>query len=132
MTKETAIIADFKNALQRFSEILVEPKTAITRDAAIQRFEFSFDLAWKVIKTVLEEKKGIICNSPNECIREAYQQKFIEYDKKWMQVLKNRNLTAHTYNEKLIEEIFIELPTALELFTSLLAKIETGCDNLQK
>ncbi len=93
------------------------------RDAAIQRFEFSFDLAWKVLKTVLEERKGIICNSPNECIREAYQQKFIDYDKKWMSVLKNRNLTAHTYNQNLIEEIFAELPIALELFSTLLKKI---------
>ena len=113
MTKETAIIDDFTSALRRFSEILAEPKTAIVRDAAIQRFEFSFDLAWKVLKTVLEEQKGIICTSPNECIREAYQQKFIDYDKKWMSVLKNRNLTAHTYNEKLIDEIFAELPIAL-------------------
>ena len=123
MTKETAIIDDFTSALRRFSEILAEPKTAIVRDAAIQRFEFSFDLAWKVLKTVLEEQKGIICTSPNECIREAYQQKFIDYDEKWMSVLKNRNLTAHTYNEKLIEEIFAELPIALELFSTLLKKI---------
>ena len=123
MTKETAIIDDFTSALRRFSEILAEPKTAIVRDAAIQRFEFSFDLAWKVLKTVLEEQKGIICTSPNECIREAYQQKFIDYDKKWMSVLKNRNLTAHTYNQNLIEEIFAELPIALELFSTLLKKI---------
>lgn len=39
-------------------------------DATIQRFEFCFELAWKLMKTVLEYE-GIEANSPRSCIREG-------------------------------------------------------------
>jgi hypothetical protein len=45
------ILNDFKNAISRLEEVLKLEKTDIVRDSAIKRFELSFDLAWKAIKS---------------------------------------------------------------------------------
>ena len=42
--------ADFSRALARLGEALSAPKSDLVRDAAIQRFEFTFELAWKTMK----------------------------------------------------------------------------------
>lgn len=61
---------DFNKALSRLKEALVLPETEINRDAAIQRFEFTFELAWKLMKTT-NEILGTPCYSPRDCIRLA-------------------------------------------------------------
>lgn len=119
MTKLEAIIEQFANALERLKEVMVMPKTDIIRDSAIQRFEFTVDLAWKMIKEYLEEKKGILCSSPKDCIREAYRQGLIEYDESWIKLIDARNMTAHMYNEKMADDIYNKLNDALGLFEKL-------------
>ena len=64
MTKLEATIKQFENALTRLREVLAVSKNDIARDSAIQRFEFTLDLSWKMIKAFLEDRKGIICVSP--------------------------------------------------------------------
>ena len=49
---------------------LAAPKTDLNRDASIQRFEFTFELAWKTMRRILKYK-GILINSPRDTIREA-------------------------------------------------------------
>ena len=71
----------FKKAVTRLEEILKLPKNDVIRDSAIKRFEFSFDLGWKLMRAYLREEKGIDCDSPKECIRSAYRHGLIGYDK---------------------------------------------------
>ncbi|MBI4972668.1 MAG: nucleotidyltransferase substrate binding protein, partial [Candidatus Omnitrophica bacterium] len=103
MTKLAATIKQFETALMRLKEALAVEKTDIVRDSAIQRFEFTLDLAWKMLKAFLEDKKGIICVSPKECFREAYRQGIIDYDEEWIKFVDMRNETVHTYNEEIAE-----------------------------
>ena len=124
MTKFEAIYKQFKNAIERFDEVLKKEKDAFMRDSAIKRFEFCFDLSWKLIKAFLEEKKGIICNSPKGCFREAYKQGFIEYDDFWIEMTDMRNQTSHTYNEENADTIYNQLPQTLCRFQELLKSIE--------
>lgn len=119
MTKLEALIKQFEKALGRFREVMDMPKTDVIRDSAIQRFEFTMDLSWKMLKAFLEEKKGVICTSPKECFREAYRQGIIEYDDDWIKLVDIRNETVHTYNEKKAEEVYHQLPNALEHFKVL-------------
>lgn len=123
MNKFTAVKNQFEKALDKLEEVLSVPKNEIVRDSAIQRFEFTLDLSWKMLKAYLEETKGIICHSPKDCFREAYRQKIIQYNDQWIHLVDLRNETVHTYNENLAEMIYKELPEALTLFKSLLAKI---------
>ena len=123
MTKKEAITAQFSQALVALKKALDQPKDEFVRDSAIQRFEFSFDLAWKTIKTTLEEDHGVICNSPKECFRQAYQQKIIEYDDYWLEITDLRNKTTHTYSEQTAEEIYHQLPKVLEELSDLAKKL---------
>lgn len=123
MTKYEAVRQDFESALTRLREVLAIEKTSITRDSAIQRFEFTVDLAWKTIKTYLEEKKGVRCTSPKGCIQDAFQNGIIVYDEYWLEMIDLRNETSHTYKEALAEEVFAQLPKAAEYCGKLLTNM---------
>lgn len=58
---------DLEKILLKLEEVLSLEKSEINRDSAIKRFEIAFDIAWKALKTYLEEKYGIICKSPKGC-----------------------------------------------------------------
>ena len=111
---------DFKEALARLREILRLEPGDVVRDAAIKRFEFTFDLAWKYLKARLEEEKGVVCRSPKDCFRQAYVQKLILYDDFWLTMTDLRNQSVHLYDKKLAEEIFQKLPEIISNFQSLL------------
>lgn len=124
MTKEDGEKEKFLKTVKNLEETLQKEKTEERRDSAIKRFELCFDVAWKLIKILLEEEKGIICNSPNDCFKQAYMQGFIKYDDLWIKMVKERNAAIHTYNEKLADALYDKLPKFLELFKSLKEKIE--------
>lgn len=124
MTKLKAQIDQFKKAVQRLEEALEEEKNVLARDSAILRFQMSFDLCWKLIKTFLREQHEIECNSPLTCFREAYQQKLIENDDFWMTMPKMRNAIVHTYEEALAEDLYAKLPNVLKLFQQLLENLK--------
>jgi len=125
MTKLEAIIKQFEMAFFRLKEVLSMEKTAVIRDSAIQRFEFTLDLSWKALKSYLEERKGIICASPKECFREAYKQGIISYDEEWIDIVDMRNETTHTYNEKTAQKVFEKLPNTLKNFEVLLKTLSS-------
>ncbi|MCK5475202.1 MAG: nucleotidyltransferase substrate binding protein [Candidatus Pacebacteria bacterium] len=117
------IFASFEKSLQRLREILGEEKTVANRDSAIKRFEFTVELAWKCVQKFLREQE-IICRSPKECLKEAFKFGLIEDDPKWFEMMKDRNLTVHTYNETTAEEVYNRLPNYLEIFESLKEKLD--------
>lgn len=121
------IFASFEKSLQRLREILEEEKTVANRDSAIKRFEFTVELAWKCIQKFLREQE-IICRSPKECLKEAFKFGLIEDDPRWLEIMEDRNLTAHTYNEITAEEVYNRLPNYIEVFELLKEKL----DQLQK
>jgi len=123
MNKLEGLKNDFEKSLKKFKEILNTPASEITRDAALKRFEFTFDLAWKTLQAYLEENKGIVCKSPKECIREAYRLGIIDYDEKWLNIVDWRNQIVHEYSEDFAEELFEKLPDVLKIFEELLKKI---------
>ena len=124
MTKQEAQLAQFKKALARLNEALAAPQSDIVRDSAIQRFEFTIDMAWKLVKTCLEEKYGIVCQAPKECFREAYKQKLLAYDEFWLELVDMRNQTSHTYKEEVAQSVFERLPKTAEYMAALVKIIE--------
>jgi hypothetical protein len=65
-------LVPFGNALARLSEALNQPKTEWTRDAAIQRFEFTIELAWKTIIR-FARREGFECDSSRQALRAAFK-----------------------------------------------------------
>lgn len=95
-------------ALQRLDEVLkediaVHPSSV---DATIQRFEFSIELFWKALKKKLFYDHGIDAQSPKAVLQKAYANRLISDENMWLDMLEDRNLTSHTYNQKLALEIY--------------------------
>lgn len=124
------IFASFEKSLKRFEEILKEEKTIANRDSAIKRFEFTVELAWKSIQKFLREQE-IICRSPKECLKEAFKFGLIEDDSRWIEILEDRNLTVHAYDEEMAEAVYNRLPKYLEVFNLLKQKLEQYIVNEQ-
>ncbi|MEK7496354.1 MAG: HI0074 family nucleotidyltransferase substrate-binding subunit [Patescibacteria group bacterium] len=123
MSQLVIIREQYEKALARLQEVLQLPFSEVVRDSAIQRFEFTVDLAWKTMKAYLVEVKGITCTSPKDCVRLAHLHGLIEYDDSWLELIDLRNETAHTYHEELAARIYSELPRTVEIFQKLLIKL---------
>ncbi len=95
------IYLDYKKALERLKEALAEDisKGNIIIDGTIQRFEFTFELAWKLARAVLNYN-GIEVEIPRLIIKEAFKAKLILDGEGWIDMLEDRNKTSHIYDEK--------------------------------
>jgi len=112
-------------ALSQLQKALDQPKSEYLRDAVIQRFEFTYELAWKTLKIYLETIDLLVLN-PKETLKVAYQQGILADADAWSELHMNRNLTSHTYDEQLAEDIYAFLKTkGLALFLELKDKLET-------
>lgn len=85
-----------------------EELSELEQAGIIQFFEMTFELAWKVLKDYLEAE-GYIVKSPRETIKQAFQIQLINDGHIWMEALAVRNLTTHTYDEKLINKLINDI-----------------------
>lgn len=122
----------WKQRFQNFEKslLLLEGALAIPspdvyqRAGLIQFFETTFELSWKVLKDYFEAEGFADVKSPRAVIKTAFETGLIEEGHIWMELLKDRNLTAHTYDEatankieKLIEGKYY--PVVRKLYESL-------------
>lgn len=68
-------------------------------DGTIQRFEFTYELAWKLAKAILNYN-GIEADNPRMVLKEAFKAKIIKDGTAWIDMLEDRNKTSHIYDEK--------------------------------
>ena len=113
-----------EHALERLDEALARPVDPLIRDAAIKRFEFTFEMAWKAIQAQAR-REALDCLSPRDCFRTAFRLGLVENDERWMRMVEDRNRTSHTYNEKTAQEIYGALSAYSSLFRDLLARLRT-------
>lgn len=106
MEKASLQLEDLKKALKKLKEALELPDNEINRDATIQRFEFTFELAWKLMQNIAQENSPNVYG-PKNAIREAAQLGLITDPEKWFEYLKKRNLASHTYNEEQAKEVYM-------------------------
>lgn len=116
--------AQFGRALQRLREVMVEPETDITRDSAIQRFEFTLDLAWKTVQAYVRKQKGIRCASPKDCFRIAEEMSIVPDSAEWDGWVDLRNNTVHTYNEAFAKHVYTQIPKAIAHFSALHERLQ--------
>lgn len=120
-----AVFKSFSLSVARLAEVLKEPKTVVTRDSAIKRFELTFELAWKSAKAYLGNR-GIVCQSPRDCLMDIFRLGIIRDNPLWLRMIEDRNLCVHTYNEKLAEDVYGRLAEYLLVFDELRSALETG------
>jgi len=106
------------NAISRLREVMEHPQldeNEYMRDAAIQRFEFTIELFWKLLKKVLFHEK-IDTTTPRDTLSKAYQYELIGDEKTWLQMLDDRNNTSHAYREEEAKKIFENIKKYLPVF----------------
>ena len=127
MSEPNTKVNNFTKALARLKEGIAKYDEAddLLRDGVIQRFEFTFELAWKTLKAVFEDEGLTGLNSPKTVLREAFAAGLINDDELWLSMLSDRNSTAHIYSEQLAIEIchHIQRKYVVEL-VNLLEKIK--------
>lgn len=108
MTKIQSITSDLTNANLRLAEALNAEPTDLNQDATIQRFEFTFELSWKLMQEVLtnnlRKTRGV-----KDVIRQAVDMALIDNIEKWFKFLECRNLTVHTYKLEIARSIYTQI-----------------------
>jgi nucleotidyltransferase substrate binding protein (TIGR01987 family) len=106
-TQDRFVLAleQFARALSRLRAVLERPEDDVVRDAMIQRFEFTFEMAWKAMYRLLRQRGSDISESAFDVIPAAFTQGLIEDAAGWGDMRRYRNLTSHTYNEKVAIEV---------------------------
>lgn len=90
---------NFDRAYQRLMEAVNQKSlNELERNGLIQRFEFTLDLSWKVMKDYLEEKGFVFKPSPKDTFRQAQQAGLIDYAQALMDGLDLRNILSHDYD----------------------------------
>ena len=118
-------LADARQALKTLKEALNEKYSVLVRDASIQRFEYTVQAVWKCLQVYLREKEGIECSSPKSCFREAGAAGLLKEEDVVisLEMVDDRNLTAHTYHEELAVKIFGNLSSYSRVMDELLTAI---------
>ena len=87
-----------------------KPLTQLEKEGCIQRFEYAFELAWKVMKDYLEGEGLVISPlTPANVIRTAFEARLIADGQVWMDALDARNKMSHTYDLAKFEEVIADI-----------------------
>jgi nucleotidyltransferase substrate binding protein (TIGR01987 family) len=114
-----------RRALLTLEELADHPVGKIIRDASIQRFEYSFEATWKAAQAVLLERFGVELGSPKPVVRASFENGLLDENEARLALamVDHRNLTAHTYNETLAEEIYAALPEYRRLMRAWIERL---------
>ena len=90
-------------------EGLEDVLSEMLKEGLIQRFEYTHELAWNVMKDYAEYQGNNNVGGSRDATREAFQLKLIEDGGLWMDMIRSRNKTSHTYNEATANEIYTKI-----------------------
>jgi nucleotidyltransferase substrate binding protein (TIGR01987 family) len=121
-SRRTALLSQ---ALARLEETLARPEDPIIRDACIQRFEFTFEMAWRAIQE-RARAEGLDCVSPRDCFRTGFRLGLVGQDPRWLAMVEDRNRTTHLYDEETARKVYRALPGYVELLRGLLTRLGEG------
>lgn len=106
--------SNYRKALARLTqavEIMQQRETAgneleaLLQEGLIQRFEYTHELAWKVMKDYAEYQGYTDIRGSRDAIRKALEMGLID-DRRWMESIEDCNLTSHNYDDETAEEIY--------------------------
>jgi nucleotidyltransferase substrate binding protein (TIGR01987 family) len=122
-------ISPLLKAQQKFELFRNHLNSEQEKAGAIQAFEFCFELSWRTLKRVLN-KKGLDVASPRDTFRTAAQNHLITSLEQWFDFQLKRNLTSHTYNDSIMEEVIDVLPAFSIALKQLTETLQHGEEHL--
>lgn len=116
----------FLRALEKLREALALDENDLIRDAVIQRFEFTFEMAWLTLFRILTERGERVGRQASAVLPAAFVALLIEDADAWGRIRIARNLTSHTYDEQKAVEVSAMIRSdALPAFDALAEKLRT-------
>ena len=126
----------FQNFEKAFS--LLEQAVNLSKDRTlneleeqglIQRFEFTHELAWNVLKDYFEYQGNTAITGSRDATREAFNKGLIKDGEGWMEMIKSRNQSSHTYNQEVADEITEKI---IQQYYALFAEFKNKIKTLAK
>ena len=125
-------LCSFSNALDRFISVIDREQEFkesgfedVYLDLVVKRFEFTYEMSWKALKRYLSYL-GIEARNPRMVFKEAYAQEMIDDESGWLEMIEQRNLSFHIYDETEIKEILDKRTIYRDLFLALRENLKTG------
>lgn len=120
-------LATARRALETLQELVgLSRPSRVERDAAIQRFEYTFEACTRAVQRYLLLVEGVSSGSPKSSVRASREVGILSDEQAviGLEMVDDRNLTVHTYNEEVAERIYRSLPRYVELVGRWLAAME--------
>lgn len=121
----------FKQAHQQLKEALSEMSSRklsnLEKQGTIQAFEFTYELAWNVLRDYLIWQGTETISGSRDAIREGFRLGLISDGKAWLAMLQDRNRTVHTYNEATANQILEQLAA---VYSNLFLEFEVKFEGL--
>lgn len=114
--------SNFKKALSQLKKFVDEPRlNEMEEQGMIQTFEYTFELAWNVMKDYYEYQGVADLQGSRDVIRLAFKRNLIEDGEDWMKMIESRIKSSHTYQEEIAKEIVAQIR---EKYFDLFCKLE--------
>lgn len=115
-------LEEFKKAIDTLNEAIAVEKSTLVRDSVIKRFEYTFELAWKTAKVLLNDKFGVKVTAPKECFRELRNKVALSDQdvEDLLEMTDDRNEVIHTYKEAFANELYEKI---VSQYAPLLQKV---------
>ena len=99
--------------------------TELEKQGLIQTFEFTHELAWNVMKDYFFYQGNTSITGARDAVRESFSRGLVEDGDGWMEMIRSRNLSSHTYNQSVAEEIVEKIVNRYcKLFQDFLARMQ--------
>ncbi len=117
-------LGDFEKSAERLQESLNRDEfSELEKDGVIQRFEFTFELAWKTLKDYLEDQGFADVSSPKKAIQKAFSNDLIKDGDLWVTMQEDRNRMSHLYDQSVSKIIFANIKEKYAAALAGLAKV---------
>lgn len=98
----------------------------LEKQGTIKAFEFTHELAWNLLKDYFADQGNFAITGSKDAAREAFKKGLILNGEIWMEMIKSRNLSSHTYNQKNADNILCRIiNNYYDEFVALLVKMNT-------
>ncbi|MBL7764464.1 MAG: nucleotidyltransferase substrate binding protein [Chitinophagaceae bacterium] len=121
--------ANYEKALAHLQEAATffdQEPMEIIKEGTIQRFEFTHELAWRVMKDYLEYQGFQSVMGSRDATREAFKYGLLEEGQVWMDMIESRNRTVHAYDAAILQQEYEKIVTSYApLFEKFLFKMKS-------
>lgn len=136
MDKDIRWIQRYNNYVKAFDNLSEAVETATNKELSklekqglIQAFEYTYELAWKVVKDFFEFRGETDIYGSRDAFSLAFERGLIQKGGYLMESIKSRQLTSHTYNEETAEQIYHDIINKYyEAFEELLYALKKEAD----